>query len=73
VICALGKTAAIGLGLLQTGDAITRARGQWRTWRGIPAMVTFHPAYLLRQPGEKRKAWQDLQALFPHVARRRSG
>lgn len=73
VICALGKTAAVGLGLLRPGDAITRQRGQWREWRGIPTMITFHPAYLLRSPSEKRHAWQDLQALFPHISRRRHG
>lgn len=72
VICALGKTAAVGLGLLRPGDSITRARGQWREWRGIPTMITFHPAYLLRSPSEKRHAWQDLQALFPHISRRRT-
>ena len=71
VICALGKTAAVGLGLLRPDEGITRARGQWKTWRGIPAMITFHPAYLLRQPQEKRKVWEDLQALFPYLSRRK--
>ena len=46
-----------------------RNRG-FTTWQGIPTMITYHPAYLLRQPREKRKAWQDLQALFPHIQRR---
>jgi uracil-DNA glycosylase family 4 len=42
---------------------VTRARGQWREVEGIPAMVTFHPAYLLRKPEDKRLALLDLQAV----------
>ncbi|WP_233559764.1 uracil-DNA glycosylase family protein [Oleomonas cavernae] len=38
-------------------------RGRWHDWGGIPAMPTFHPAYLLRQPEAKRDAWRDLLAV----------
>jgi DNA polymerase len=62
VIVALGKFAAQTL--LRDSTAITRLRGQWRTYEGIPLMPTFHPAYLLRQPGEKRLAWMDLQEVM---------
>ena len=40
---------------------ITRMRGNWRTYEGIQLMPTFHPAYLLRSPAEKRKAWEALK------------
>ena len=72
VICALGKTAGIGLGLLRAGDAITRLRGRFYRWRETPVMLTFHPSYLLRSPDEKRKTWQDLQQIFPMLERRRT-
>jgi uracil-DNA glycosylase len=43
-------------------EGIMRLRGNWRTYRGIPLMPTFHPAYLLRNMalGEKRKVWEDM-------------
>jgi uracil-DNA glycosylase family 4 len=49
--------------LMQTDVGITRARGRWTRWRGIPLMPTFHPADLLRTPARKREAWLDLQRL----------
>ena len=61
----LGKASAQQL--LKTNIAITRLRGQWRPYhtgrREIRAMPTLHPAYLLRQPLQKRLAWRDLLAL----------
>ncbi|MFT4627283.1 MAG: uracil-DNA glycosylase family 4 [Myxococcota bacterium] len=42
---------------------ITRERGQWREYRGVPVLPTFHPAYLLRQPQDKRQTFADLKAL----------
>ncbi len=62
VIVALGKPAASLL--LGRDVAITRERGQWKSYRGIPVMPTFHPAYVLRRPTvEIRKlVWQDLLA-----------
>ncbi len=73
VICALGKTAAIGLGLLRPGDALGSVRGRFAEWRGTPVMVTYHPSYLLRTPGDKKKAWDDLQKIFPYLTRRPAG
>lgn len=59
VLCLLGATAARGL--LQSKESITRLRGQFIRWRGILVMPTFHPAYLLRNPSEKRTVWEDVQ------------
>lgn len=42
---------------------ITQARGKWLEYRGIPTLPTFHPAYLLRQPDDKRKTFEDLKVL----------
>lgn len=58
VIVALGKTAASAL--LGTDATIASLRGTVHDYQGIPLIVTFHPAYLLRSPLEKAKAWQDL-------------
>ena len=60
VIVALGATAVEGL--LGKTMGITRLRGQWRTYRGIPLMPTYHPAYLLRNQSlaEKRRVWEDM-------------
>ncbi len=65
VIVTLGATAAKYL-LDDMKIAITRARGQWRTWRGIDVMPTFHPAYLLRQytPDNRRRVWEDLKKVM---------
>ncbi len=62
VICALGSPAAKTL--LETEQGIMRLRGQRFPYPGDPAITvipTFHPAYLLRRPEEKAKAWADLQ------------
>lgn len=60
VIVALGKPAAEGLTGL-TIPRITAWRGRWVEFRGIPVKITFHPAYLLRNPAEKRPVWEDMQ------------
>lgn len=57
VLVALGATAVEGL-LNKTG--INRLRGNWQIYRGTPLMPTFHPAYLLRSPNDKRKVWEDM-------------
>ncbi len=64
VIVALGGTAVEGL--LGKTIGITRLRGQWRTYRGIPLMPTYHPAYLLRNQAlsEKRRVWEDMLAVM---------
>lgn len=58
-LVALGGTAMEGL-LNKSG--ITKLRGHWHTYRGIPLMPTYHPAYLLRNQSlaEKRKIWEDM-------------
>jgi DNA polymerase len=61
-IVALGKFAAQTL--LRDDTSITRLRGQWREYEGIRLMPTFHPAYLLRSPDQKRLAWEDLQQVM---------
>ena len=58
LIVALGRHAAHSL--LKTDVPLARLRGQQLSYHGIPLVVTYHPAYLLRSPGEKRKAWEDL-------------
>jgi len=60
VLCALGGTAAKAL--LQTDDGITRLRGRFHPYRGVPLMPTFHPAYVLRSytPDTRKKVYDDL-------------
>jgi DNA polymerase len=64
VIVALGATAVEGL--LGKTVGITKLRGTWKTYRGIPLMPTYHPAYLLRNQAmsEKRKVWEDMLAVM---------
>lgn len=61
VLVTLGRFAAHAL--LQSDAAIGALRRETHQYQGIPLFVTFHPAYLLRSPGEKAKAWQDLLAI----------
>lgn len=58
LIVALGRHAAHSL--LKTELPLARLRGQRLDYHGTPLVVTYHPAYLLRSPTEKRKAWEDL-------------
>jgi DNA polymerase len=58
LIVALGKTAATRL--LATEASLASLRGKVHRYRGIPVVVTYHPAYLLRSLPEKAKAWEDL-------------
>ncbi|MFN4287337.1 MAG: uracil-DNA glycosylase family protein [Brevundimonas sp.] len=61
--------AAAARVVLASPAAITRVRGQWHDWRlgeggvSVPAMPTFHPAFLLRQPQAKREVWADVLAV----------
>jgi uracil-DNA glycosylase len=50
--------------LLNTKQGITRMRGTWQEYEGIPVMPTFHPSYLLRSPGEKGKVWEDIKMVM---------
>jgi DNA polymerase len=58
LIVALGRHAAHSL--LKTDLALARLRNQRHSYHDIPLVVTYHPAYLLRTPSDKRKAWEDL-------------
>jgi len=58
IILAVGKIAAQNL--LQTDDPVGRMRGHPHELNGIPLVVTYHPAYLLRSPSHKRDSWNDL-------------
>jgi uracil-DNA glycosylase len=58
LIIALGKVAAVNL--LGRDASIASLRGQQHAYRGIPLLVTYHPAYLLRTLSDKSKAWEDL-------------
>ncbi len=64
-LCLLGKVAASTL--LQTALPMNRLRGRWHSYRGIPAIATWHPAYLLRTPTAKKEAWDDLQMLMKRM------
>ena len=65
--------AAAAQGLLGTTEGITRLRGRWFQYRprddgpAIPALPIFHPAYLFRQPAQKRETWRDLQKVKEHI------
>ncbi len=65
VIVALGKVPTQSL--LQNRTPISKQRGQWHDYRGVPVMPTFHPAYLLRSPGEKRVVWDDIKQVMKKV------
>lgn len=67
LILALGRIAAQRL--LKTNTSLARLRGQFHHLEDIdvPVLVTYHPAYLLRSPKEKRKAWEDLQDVMKHL------
>ena len=60
VIVALGKTAAVSLLGLPADTSLGSLRGQSHTYAGVPLVITYHPAYLLRQPVDKAKVWRDL-------------
>lgn len=64
---ALGATAAEGL--LGLTDPLARLRGKWHEFQAIPVMVTYHPAYLLRNQSltEKRKVWEDLLMVMEKI------
>jgi uracil-DNA glycosylase family 4 len=65
VIVALGKVAAQTL--LGNESPIGQMRGRWYRVQGVPAMVTYHPAALLRNQGLKRPTWEDMQQVRDHL------
>ncbi len=66
VICALGKTAAVAL--LKLEIPMGRLRGQTFQWKEIPVVVTFHPAYLLRNPSAKPSVWEDMKRVLEFLS-----
>lgn len=62
VIVALGRIASQAL--LQEATPITRLRGTFRVYQGIPVMPTFHPSYLLQNPSRKRDVWEDIKKVM---------
>jgi len=58
IIVAMGRFAVQSL--LGSDEAIGRLRGRVHTFAGVPLVVTYHPAYLLRQLADKARAWEDL-------------
>lgn len=67
VIVTLGKPAVNYL--VQTRESMTNLRGRWASYRGIPVMPTFHPAYLLRAytPENRQKVWSDLKQVVTRL------
>jgi len=65
VICTLGSVAANAL--LKNDTPITALRGRFRTYTGIDLMPTYHPAYLLRNPGAKKQTWEDVQEIMKRL------
>ena len=65
IIIALGKFAVQTL--LQTKAPITKLRGNWHSYHGIKLMPTFHPAYLLRNPGDKKLVWEDIKKVLKEM------
>jgi DNA polymerase len=65
IICALGSVAAQNL--LNTTRSISSLRGSFHDYKGIKVVATFHPAYLLRNPDEKKKSWQDLKMIVQEL------
>jgi len=65
VIVALGAFGAQTL--LGTTDAIGKLRGRLTNYRGVKLIATYHPAYLLRNPMEKRKVWEDMRIVRAYL------
>jgi uracil-DNA glycosylase len=67
MIVTLGKFAAQCL--LRSDAPISKLRGAWKEYQGIPLMPTYHPAFLLRTPSAKREVWADLQEVMRELDR----
>ena len=71
IIFALGRFAAQAL--LDSAEPIGRLRGRAHQYHGVPLIVSYHPAYLLRNPADKAKAWEDLCLARRVLAQGRQG
>ncbi|MGH7794127.1 MAG: uracil-DNA glycosylase [Candidatus Binatia bacterium] len=65
ILVALGKFAVQTL--LQSKLPISKLRGTWHRYHGIKLMPTFHPAYLLRNPGDKKLVWEDIKKVIKEL------
>lgn len=65
IIVGLGKFAVQTL--LQSKVPITKLRGNWHSYHGIKLMPTFHPAYLLRNPADKKLVWEDIKKVIKEM------
>ena len=65
IIVGLGKFAVQTL--LQSKLPITKLRGNWHSYHGIKLMPTFHPAYLLRNPADKKLVWEDIKKVIKEM------
>jgi DNA polymerase len=65
VICTLGKFASQTL--LKTQTPISALRGKFQDYNGIKVMPTFHPAYLLRNPNDKKLVWEDMKKVLKEL------
>src|SRR5437588_9519819 len=65
VIVALGAVAAKNL--LAINDSLGNLRGRWYDFKGSRLLVTYHPAYLLRDPRQKKETWKDLQIVMKYL------
>jgi uracil-DNA glycosylase family 4 len=69
-IAAISPQVIIGLGrfavhsLVKTNAPISKLRGEWQSYQGIPLMPTYHPAYLLSNPEGKRDVWDDMKQVL---------
>jgi DNA polymerase len=76
---AINPQIIIGLGnvavktLLKTKEGITSLRGNWKTYQNIPLMPTFHPAYLLRTPSDKKLVWDDIKKVIAELEKIEKG
>jgi DNA polymerase len=66
VIVALGRFAANRL--TGTDKPLGALRGSWSRYKGVPLLATYHPAYLLRNPADKPKVWDDLKLVLAKLA-----
>jgi uracil-DNA glycosylase family 4 len=71
VLCTLGSFAAQAV--LRREEKISAIRGKFFLVDGVTVLPTYHPAYLLRNPGEKRTVWEDLQKIMAVLKKQQSG
>jgi len=70
VLCALGRIA--GQALLETKTPLGQLRKRWHEYEGVPLLVTYHPAALLRFPEYKKETWEDMQMVLAKLDELRS-